>query len=123
MITPATVPPVPGKPTGTAGHQSVALSWTSGGDGGSSIASWQYQKKSTDNYGSWTDICKTSTTPACPTKTSHTVTGTDEWYGVPVQDSRGQQCGQRQRIAGIGCDHAGCYGAVQAHADGGGGLG
>ena len=75
-ITPAaTLPPAPGKPTGTAGHQSVALSWTSGGDGGSEITKWQYQKKSGGGYGSWTDICVTLTTPTCPSKTSYTVTG------------------------------------------------
>ena len=57
----------------------VDLSWTDPGN--TSITKWQYQYKSKPDggsygsYGSWTDICVTSSDSNCPTKTAYTVTG------------------------------------------------
>ena len=49
----------------------------SGGDGGSEITRWQYVKKigNGDFETVWSSICITGSDPACPTRTSHTVTG------------------------------------------------
>ncbi len=67
-------PPAPTKPGVTAGAASAALSWASSGDGGSAITKWQYAE-STDNYGSWTDICTTTNDSNCPSKIGYTVSG------------------------------------------------
>ena len=71
-VTPAaTAPLAPTKPTVAGGHASVALTWSSGGDGGSAITKWQYQQKAdTGSYGSWMNIPGSG-----PATTSHTVTG------------------------------------------------
>ncbi len=76
-LTPAAKPSAPSKPVATAGDGSVALSWTPGSDGGSSITKWQYVKQAGDEDFEtvWTDICVTATEPDCPDRTSHTVTG------------------------------------------------
>lgn len=57
-----------GTPTVTARDASVALSWTSGGDGRSAITRWQYASDA-DSYASWTDVPGSSAGTA-----SHTVT-------------------------------------------------
>ena len=49
-VTPyAVAPPAPGKPAAAAGNRSVALTWSSGGDGGSAIVRWEYVKKTGAN--------------------------------------------------------------------------
>ena len=69
--TPATRPPAPGQPTGTTGDKSVALTWSSNGDGGSAITSWKYsQSTSGASFGSWTSIPNSGAST-----TSYTVTG------------------------------------------------
>ena len=55
-VTPATTPPAPSKPGVAPDDASVALSWTSGGDGGSAITRWQYAYKTTGGYGGWLDV-------------------------------------------------------------------
>ena len=49
----------------------------SGGDGGAEITKWQYKKKvgHEDFETVWSDICTIGNDPACPSRTSHTVTG------------------------------------------------
>ena len=90
-ITPATVPPAPGKPTGTARHQSVALSWTSGGDGGGAITKWQYQKKEGNTWGSgWSDICTSSDTGLSEQGRATRVTGLTNDTAYKFKVSRGQ---------------------------------
>ena len=69
---PVTVPPAPGKPEVMAGDGQVTLSWTSNGDGGSTITKWQYVKQAGDNAfeTTWTDI------PGSGERTTtHVVTG------------------------------------------------
>ena len=69
-------PSAPTSLTATSGDASVALSWTSGGNGGSPITKWEYARKEGNNaFGSWTDICVTSGNAGCPSTTSHTLTG------------------------------------------------
>ena len=57
-VTPATTPPAPGKPTATAGDASVTLSWSSNGNGGSAITSWEYDQNEGGGgfNGNWTAI-------------------------------------------------------------------
>ena len=72
----ATAPLAPTSLTATSGDARVALSWTSGGNGGSPITEWEYARKEGNNaFGSWTDICVTSGNAGCPSTTSHTLTG------------------------------------------------
>ena len=68
----ATAPLAPTGLTVSPGSAEVALSWTSGGDGGSAITKWQYVKKAgTNNFETtWTDIPGSGVLT-----TSHTVTG------------------------------------------------
>ena len=64
-------PPAPGKPAGTAGNAEVALSWTSGGDGGSAITGWDYrQNEDGGSFGDWTEVPNGGASTR-----SHTVTG------------------------------------------------
>ena len=59
--------------TATGGDTTAALTWTSGGDGGSPITKWQVRwKKAGSPWGEWTDISDSG-----PDTTSHTVTGLD----------------------------------------------
>ena len=54
----ASVPPAPSKPavSGATSGQ-VTITWTSGGDGGSAITSWEYQQKAgAGQWGSWTTV-------------------------------------------------------------------
>ena len=72
-VTPvATAPLAPSQPTVTGGNARVALTWTSGGDGGSAITRWQYVKKVGANAfeTTWTDIPSSGAST-----TSYTVTG------------------------------------------------
>ena len=71
-------PPAPNSPSArTAGNASIALQWTSNGNGGIAITKWQYAKKvGTSPFEStWTDICVTATDSSCPTRSLFTVTG------------------------------------------------
>ena len=62
-VTPATTPPAPGKPTATAGDQTVNLSWSSNGNGGSALVRWEYAKSAwSGDYGSWTTAVESSVT-------------------------------------------------------------
>ena len=99
FTTPATAPPATAKPTVTAGNASVALTWTSGGNGGSAITKWQYVKKVGDTAfeTTWTDIPSSGATT-----TSYTVTGPDKRHGVQVQGARGEQRRRRRSLAGVG---------------------
>ena len=65
-------PLAPSKPTATGGDRRVTLSWTSNGDGGSSITRWQYVKQVGDDAfeTTWTDIPGSG-----EDTTTHTVTG------------------------------------------------
>ena len=71
-VTLAAVPPAPGRPTVAGGDGRVAVSWTSNGDGGSTITKWQYAKQvGADAFETtWTDIPGSG-----ETTTTHTVTG------------------------------------------------
>ena len=66
---------VPATPTGlvAAGSgNSVTLSWTNPGN--NLITAWQYRANADDaGFGSWTDLCQTSSDTACPTRRSATV--------------------------------------------------
>ena len=67
----AAAPLAPSTPDAAAGDASVALSWTPGGDGGSAITKWQYQRKAgSGGYGAWTDMPGSGAST-----TTHTVTG------------------------------------------------
>ena len=71
-------PPAPSKPTATSGDRQVTLSWTSNGNGGSTITKWQYAKKAGDNAfeTTWTDIPdsgESTTTWTVPDLTNGTV--------------------------------------------------
>ena len=70
--TAAVVPPAPTGLTAAAGNEKVTLTWTSGGDGGSAITTWQYVKKagSANFETTWTNM-----TGSGASTTSHTVTG------------------------------------------------
>ena len=73
-VTPSTKP---GQPTGltvTKGDKSVALSWTSGGDGGAQITKWQYRRK-ISSWGSWQNLCETANDSNCPSATAGTASG------------------------------------------------
>ena len=75
-VTPAAVPPAPGKPVVEAGVGQVTLTWTSNGDGGSAVTEWEYQRKEgSGDWGSWTGVCATASDAECPSKTSWTVPG------------------------------------------------
>ncbi len=54
----AAAPGAPSKPEAVPGHESAALSWTPGGDGGSPVTGWQYLRRAGDNpWGTvWTDL-------------------------------------------------------------------
>ena len=65
------LPSAPGKPTATAEDRRVALTWTSGGDGGSPVLEWQVSRKAGDGaWGAWKAVPGSG-----PSTTSHTVTG------------------------------------------------
>ncbi len=71
-----TVPKAPSRPTANADDAQVALSWISGGDGGSRLTAWQYrQRVGEGDWGEWTDICRTEGDSACPGRTGHSITG------------------------------------------------
>ena len=75
--------------TATRGDASVALGWTSGGDGGSAITKWQYLQKTGSTWAAnWTDICT-----SCPNQTSHTVSsltnGTTYQFKVRAVNAQG----------------------------------
>ena len=65
-------PPAPSISTVIGDNAKATLTWTSGGDGGSTITKWQYRKADSGNWETnWTDIC--ANTSGCPDKRSHTV--------------------------------------------------
>ena len=56
-----TVPPAPNNLTGAAHGQSLTLTWTSTGNGGSPITKWQYQQQvGAEPYGAWTNVPNSS---------------------------------------------------------------
>ena len=60
--TPATTPSAP-TVTATGSDGEITVSWTSGGDGGSTITGWQYRMSiSISDYGAWMDTDATSIT-------------------------------------------------------------
>ena len=74
--TAATKPPAPTNLVAAAGDRSVALRWTTPGNGGSPIISHEYREKSgSGSYGNWTGIrtarraARTRTTTRCRTGT------------------------------------------------------
>ena len=72
--TPIAKPAKPAGFTATPKDTKADLAWTNPND--TSITKWQYRKKEgANNYGSWTDICVTSTDSGCPSVTSFTATG------------------------------------------------
>ena len=97
-VTPVTTPPAPTKPTVTAGNASVALTWTSNGDGGSAITKWQYVKKVRDQQ--FRDHLDRDPQQWREHHQLHG-DGPDEWDRVPVQGTRGEQRGHRRGIAGL----------------------
>ena len=66
----STVPPAPTKPAVSPGHKQVTLTWSSTGNGGSPITTWQYAYKGLGSYGDWTDVPNSGAGT-----TSYTVTG------------------------------------------------
>ena len=64
-------PPAPSRPQAQAGDAQITLTWTSNGNGGSAITSWEYAQRADDDaqYGTWTPIPSSG-----PSTTSHTVT-------------------------------------------------
>ena len=73
----STTPPAPANLRADPGNdRSVALSWTTPGDGGSAITKHQYRFKEpsfTDPWGAWTDIPDSA--PGGANATGHTVSG------------------------------------------------
>ena len=53
--------------------QEITLEWSA--SSAANITKWQY---SNDNGSTWTDICDTSSDPACPATTAHTITTSTE---------------------------------------------
>ena len=73
-VTPSTKPGQPTGLTATKGDKSVALSWTSGGDGGAQITKWQYRRK-ISSWASWQNLCVTANDGNCPSATAGTASG------------------------------------------------
>lgn len=74
LLAQAATPPAPTGLTTAEGNASVTLSWTSGGNGGSTITQWQYARRQGNNdFGAWKTICVTSSDSTCPARTSYTV--------------------------------------------------
>ena len=70
VVTPSTTPEKPTGLTATKGDETVALSWTAGGNGGAAITGWKYLKKVDSE---WDDDWETVENSGADT-TSHTVT-------------------------------------------------
>ena len=69
-------PNAPIELSAAAGDRSVTLTWVTGGDGGSSVTAWQYRQSADGGaWGEWIDICLTERDTACPSRTSHVITG------------------------------------------------
>ena len=70
-VTPSTTPEKPTNLMVSGGVESVSLTWTAGGNGGSAITSWKYQQKNGSNdWGDWSAVLSSGAST-----TSHTVTG------------------------------------------------
>ena len=81
--TTATVPKKPLSPSASRGNAQGTISWTSGGDGGSTITRWQYRiKAGTGSYGGWTNIANSGSSTTSVTLTGLT-NGTS--YSVRVR--------------------------------------
>ena len=77
-------PPAPANLMAEAGDRSVALSWTTPGDGGSAITKHQYrEKEGTGSYGSWSDI--PSSVAGGTNANSYTVAGRDNGTAYTYQ--------------------------------------
>ena len=69
-----TVPDAPSEPVASTGNRLATLTWTAGGDGGSTVTGWEYrQRQPGGDWGAWTGVCAAGDAD-CASRSSHTVT-------------------------------------------------
>ena len=91
--TPATAPPAPTNLTAQAGDRSVALTWTTSGNGGSSITKHQYQEKIESGlFGNWMNISNSAEgqTNANSYTVPNRTNGTTYTYKVRAVNAQGE---------------------------------
>ena len=98
-IAPGATPPLAPELTLLAGDRQVKLSWVSGGDGGSAITSWEYQRTTGDNPAeSWTTIPNSGATTTSYTVTN-LVNGTQYKFRVRAVSGNGNGTASLQSAA------------------------
>ena len=101
-VTPAAVPPAPGRPAVAGGDGQVTLTWTSNGDGGSAITEWEYQRKEgSGDWGSWGRRLRDGERRRLPEQDLLDRHGPEQRHRPPVQVARGERGWRRRRVTRV----------------------